>query len=548
MKRKELRKKMMAIGMSLCMAAGLAACGQEGADAAGTQETAKAQESGTEAQNGADDGVETADVWLEGDPVEISIAIWNADEAFAGDEVLSTIEEKLNIRIKPMNVTWDDYTQKIQLWASSGSLPDVFVGDFRNTISYPQWADQGVIRAIPEELSAYPTLEAYLEGQAAQDAKLGGVLYCIPRQTYPSQEWTCIDRIICYRWDLAQKAGIEKEPENWEEFMDMMTAIMEADPDGTGIGGMTSSDKNLVGGMLMPYASPIVAEGGSGFKWVEAEDGLYKPAYFVENTVAGFQLARDMYDAGVIEKDIALTTNQSAEEKFLQGKSAAIVISGGFGNKYDKMARYWKDVHGTEYLEDVKALDLMPDVNGNKTYPVWGYAWSESYINAAVDDVKLDRILRLYDYLLSDEGAFLSTYGPEGELYDLEEGRVVMHDENAVPSDTYPSCGALYVLARWNPSTYDERFVSSWPHAYTEVDQKLVKQAATVEIPAYNQRCTQLVMEQGIGFTINFNDDFLNIMTGDEPVEEMWEALCEQYEADGLSEMIAQVNQALAEE
>ena len=524
--------------MSMMLAATLAACGSQSDTSATVQENAG---TGTEAEGASEPGTTE-------EPIEISIAIWNADEAFAGDEVLSQIEEKLNIKIKPMNVTWDDYMQKIQLWASSGSLPDVFAGDFRNNSTYSQWANQGVIKAIPEDLSAYPNLEAYLQGQAAQDAKLGGTLYCIPRQTYPSQEWTCVDRIICYRWDLAQKAGITKEPENWQEFQDMMKAIIAADPDGTGVGGLTASDKNLVGGIVMPYASPIVEENGAAFKWVETEDGTFKPAYFTEDVVAGFQLARDMYESGVIEKDIALTANQSSEEKFLQGKSAAIVIAGGFGSRYSNTARYWKDVHGTEYLDDVKALNLMPDKNGKKSYPMWGYAWSESFINASVSDEKLDKILQLYDYLLSDEGALLSTYGPEGELYDMKDGKVTLHNPDAMVKDTYPSTDALAVLARWNPSSYDSRFVATSPEEYSAVDRSLVEQAKEVKIPEYNQRCTQLVMELGIDFGISFNDDFLNIMTGTEPVEEMWAEIVKGYEANGLEDMIQQVNDALAAE
>lgn len=538
MKKSKLWKKAAAIVMSMMLAAPLAACGSQSDTSATAQENAG---TGTETEGASVSGTTEA-------PTEISIAIWNADEAFAGDEVLSQIEEKLNIKIKPMNVTWDDYMQKIQLWASSGSLPDVFAGDFRNNSTYSQWANQGVIRAIPEDLSAYPNLEAYLQGQAAQDAKLGGTLYCIPRQTYPSQEWTCVDRIICYRWDLAQKAGITKEPENWQEFQDMMKAIIAADPDGTGVGGLTASDKNLVGGIVMPYASPIVEENGAAFKWVETEDGTFKPAYFTEDVVAGFQLARDMYESGVIEKDIALTANQSSEEKFLQGKSAAIVIAGGFGSRYSNTARYWKDVHGTEYLDDVKALNLMPDKNGKKSYPMWGYAWSESFINASVSDEKLDKILQLYDYLLSDEGALLSTYGPEGELYDMKDGKVTLHNPDAMVKDTYPSTDALAVLARWNPSSYDNRFVATSPEEYSAVDRSLVEQAKEVKIPEYNQRCTQLVMELGIDFGISFNDDFLNIMTGTEPVEEMWAEIVKGYEANGLEDMIQQVNDALAAE
>ena len=538
MRKSKLWKKAAAIVMSMMLAASLAACGSQSDTSATAQENAG---TGTETEGASVSGTTEA-------PTEISIAIWNADEAFAGDEVLSQIEEKLNIKIKPMNVTWDDYMQKIQLWASSGSLPDVFAGDFRNNSTYSQWANQGVIRAIPEDLSAYPNLEAYLQGQAAQDAKLGGTLYCIPRQTYPSQEWTCVDRIICYRWDLAQKAGITKEPENWQEFQDMMKAIIAADPDGTGVGGLTASDKNLVGGIVMPYASPIVEEIGAAFKWVETEDGTFKPAYFTEDVVAGFQLARDMYESGVIEKDIALTANQSSEEKFLQGKSAAIVIAGGFGSRYSNTARYWKDVHGTEYLDDVKALNLMPDKNGKKSYPMWGYAWSESFINASVSDEKLDKILQLYDYLLSDEGALLSTYGPEGELYDMKDGKVTLHNPDAMVKDTYPSTDALAVLARWNPSSYDSRFVATSPEEYSAVDRSLVEQAKEVKIPEYNQRCTQLVMELGIDFGISFNDDFLNIMTGTEPVEEMWAEIVKGYEANGLEDMIQQVNDALAAE
>lgn len=538
MRKSKLWKKAAAIVMIMMLAASLAACGSQSDTSATAQENAG---TGTETEGASVSGTTEA-------PTEISIAIWNADEAFAGDEVLSQIEEKLNIKIKPMNVTWDDYMQKIQLWASSGSLPDVFAGDFRNNSTYSQWANQGVIRAIPEDLSAYPNLEAYLQGQAAQDAKLGGTLYCIPRQTYPSQEWTCVDRIICYRWDLAQKAGITKEPENWQEFQDMMKAIIAADPDGTGVGGLTASDKNLVGGIVMPYASPIVEENGAAFKWVETEDGTFKPAYFTEDVVAGFQLARDMYESGVIEKDIALTANQSSEEKFLQGKSAAIVIAGGFGSRYSNTARYWKDVHGTEYLDDVKALNLMPDKNGKKSYPMWGYAWSESFINASVSDEKLDKILQLYDYLLSDEGALLSTYGPEGELYDMKDGKVTLHNPDAMVKDTYPSTDALAVLARWNPSSYDSRFVATSPEEYSAVDRSLVEQAKEVKIPEYNQRCTQLVMELGIDFGISFNDDFLNIMTGTEPVEEMWAEIVKGYEANGLEDMIQQVNDALAAE
>lgn len=479
---------------------------------------------------------------------EITIAFWNADEAFAGDEVLSTVEDTLGIKITPMNITWDDYTQKIQLWASSGSLPDVFVGDFRNSKTFTEWATQGVIKAIPEDLSAYPNLEEYMADDAiVGSAKVDGAVYCIPRKSYPSQNWTAMDREIAYRWDLAQEAGITEEPATWEEFDAMIQAIIKADPEGTGIQGMTACTKGLFASMFLPYASSVICDQGIGYKWVQAEDGLYKPAYFVEDVLPAFQLMRDMYENGTIETDIALTNNQSSREKFLQGKSAAILFGGGVGSdNYNNVAKYWESVHGTDYLEDVKVLDLMPDKEGNLSYCMTDYAWSESYISSGVDDAKLDKILKLYDYLLSPEGGIYTTYGPEGELYDLVDGAVKLHDGVDLLG-TYPSIGALKDLAKWAPNAYDESYATDWPDEYNEINRNRAEQAAEVEVPEYNSECTEKVKALGIDLSINLEDDTIAIMTGADSVEDMWNALVEQYQSKGLDDAIAQVNDALAE-
>ena len=487
------------------------------------------------------DGKENID-----EKMEITVAFWDVDEAFVGDEVLSSVEERFQIRLKPVQMVWDDYKQKIERWAATGSLPDLFIGDFRNSPLGLQWVEQGLLQEIPEELSKYPNLENYLKQvMESGEATIGGKLYCIPRQTYPSQEWTSIDRIIAYRWDLAKAAGITKEPENWEEFQEMILAIIEADPEGKNIEGMTSTGAGRIAGIILPYSSCLAAAEGTVFHWIRCEDGIYRPAYFAEDLTKAFQLGRDMYTSGVIEKDVVLQTSQSAEEKFLTGKNAAIQYDGGFGGEYSKMSSLWKEYHENDYTEDVKALRLMPDQNGNKTYPVWGYAWSESYINANVGQEKLDKILQLYDYLLSDEGAFFTSYGPEGELYEIVDGKVQMYDDGAIVSDKYPSCGVLGILVRWNPSSYDDRFAAGIPETYNQVNYDLAREAKAVKIPDHENECIQIMREKKIDFGIKNESDFLRIMTGTEPVEEMWEEIYEEYEEKGLQKVIDTVNEEM---
>ncbi|MCM1188937.1 MAG: extracellular solute-binding protein [bacterium] len=481
-----------------------------------------------------------------GERMKISVAFWNAEEALAGDGVLDAIEEKFQVELEPFNMTWNDYYQKVDRWASTDSLPDLFVGDFRNSKAYYQWIQQGLLCAVPKDLSDYPNLESYLDGmEETQSLLVDGMLYCIPRQTYPAQEWTSIDRVLVYRWDLAQRAGIRKEPENWEEFQKMILAIVETDPEGKGIQGMTAGSAGMLTGWLLPYASSIAASNDSGFYWKKDEDGICKPAYFVDDMTAAFQLARDMYEAGVIERDIIQETENGAREKFLQGEYAAILYSGGFGTVYNNVGKYWEEVHGRGFTEDVRALGLMPDVNGNKAYPIWGYAWSESYISSKVEEDKLDKILQIYDYLLSEEGAFFAAYGPEGEFYEIEDGRARLCDSEADVTARYPSCAMLSTLVRWDISLYDDRFPSTIPEDCVQVNYELFQEAREAPIPEYEPECRRIMREEQIEFSLDLNNDFLSIMTGTRPVEEMWEEIKRGYEEKGLQEMIDTVNSRL---
>ncbi len=295
------------------------------------------------------------------------------------------------------------------------------------------------------------------------------------------------------------------------------------------------------------YASSIAVADGTQFFWKMDQDGLYKPVYFTDDLIPAFQLGRELYTSGVIEQDAMMQTVNSAQEKFLRGECAAILYSGGFGGVYGNLGIPWKEYHDRDFLEDVKALGLMQDRNGNKTYPIWGYAWSESYISAKVDEEKRDRILQIYDFLLSDEGAFLSTYGPEGDLYEIVDGRVVMYDPEVYVAGKYPSCGVFAALVRWNPGRYDDRFPGTIPSAYDERDYELMQQAEAIPIPEYEPRCSSIMKEAQIDFTIQVGEDFVRIMTGSEPVEEMWEEIRQEYEEAGLENVIRTVNERMRE-
>lgn len=535
-------------------AATLAGCGgnmdapAEGEDTG--KEPAVNQEEQTEPETG--EAVQTDDF---SEHMDISLAFWDVEAYFSGtrdDKVLKTLEEKFNVTFVPQNVTWDDYGQKLQLWAASDSLPDIFAGGERSKASFAKWAKEGLLKEIPADLSNYENLAEYMNSPELPTCQVDGKTYCIFRQTYPEQAFTVKDRTLIYRWDLAQEAGITKEPENWDEFRKMTKAIIEADPEGKGIQGLTSTNYGWLTGIFFPYTMPLAATGGVTFYWEDNGDGTYVPSYLAgeepgDKALPVWQLLRDMYTEGTIEKDIAVITSAQAVEKFLQGTNAALIIDGSTDNVYQKIGKYWSDIYGEEFLDDIKFLGLMENQNGEEAYPIWDYAWSESYISSHVDDAKLNRILAIYDYLLSEEGTLLSTCGIEGESYSVDaEGKISYEEFGGTPAEVFSSINVFSILVNWvSGKNGAENFPSVVPQEYIDIDNARVEAARAVTIPEYNYDCTTafIGLESELSFTTE--DDMLTIMTGTEDVEKMWNDIIERYKAAGLEQAIEKVNEAV---
>lgn len=527
-------KRFAALALSTLMAAGLfAGCG---APASGS-----APASGTGAVSSSQQ---------ESALVEVSVAIWGADDGLAdpNDPILKRIEEETGVRLVPQNVTWDDSSQKIQLWATNGQLPDIFAGDFVAQSFYGSWIEQGVIRALPEDLSAYPNLAEHMQMERAQAAARDGKLYMIPRTTYGDITYSVLDRNVVYRWDLAQAAGITKEPETYEEFCDMIKAIIEADPEGKNISGMTQALPELIGGFVYPYAGIIDK------KWVADEEGRFVPSYFADRDalVSAMQFARDMYTDGVIEKDIALAKLETSKEKYLQGQSAAMVFAwSGPAGLESQIGKDYDALYGEgSFQEDNRIAKLYPSEDGNSYYFVDTEAWSESYISAQVDDEKMAAICRLFDFLYSEEGRRLVYCGIEGEDYDVVDGEVVMKDGvDLMEKYTFKNVNSnIADLAMWNPEYWDSEYPSTISEEYRALNTARHEDAVqNGTLPAYYDSVLFLSTPLKDAFVYNTNDDLLQVMMGSDPVEKMVDDLLANYETKGLSDMLAEVNAKAAE-
>ena len=71
--------------------------------------------------------------------------------------------------------------------------------------------------------------------------------------------------------------------------------------------------------------------------------------------------------------------------------------------------------------------------------------------------------------------------------------------------------------------------------------------ARKMEIPACDYECTKIFYELGTDFSFDINNIFQRIMTGTQPVEEVWEEIIQEYKNNGLMEVIDKVNKVCKE-
>lgn len=488
------------------------------------------------------------------EPMEISVAFWDADAEvakIAKDPISQEVLKKFNITLKPVNTTWDDYGQKIQMWAASDQLPDIFAIDAIGTQYQRKWVEQGVVKALPD-LSAYPNLAKYFEAPDINGLSVDGKFYTVPRRMFPSVDWSALDRTVLYRWDLAQKAGITKEPETWDEFKAMLAAIVKNDPEGKKITGITANQVKMIGGLFWLYGNPVATSDGSGsdFKWIK-EDGKFIPAVFSKNALPALQNMRDMFDNGLIDPDIALTKSDDAYDKFVSGKAAALLGGGGFinynQNVYEKR---WKISNpDVDVTKSIKALKPLVGPNGERNHAIFKTYWSESYFSGKISDEKMARIMALYDYVLSPEGKELLIYGKEGIDYKLENGKKVMIEKGSL-NEKYPAMAFLRNLVAYETS--DSYTLDSPAIGNEAIRKEGVEYIDWVlnntKVPEYDIRLTYMSTPTKDKFTVLDHDDLLNVMLSKDPVEKVWGDIVKSYKAKGLDKMIEEVNAKAKEE
>ncbi|WP_422656909.1 extracellular solute-binding protein [Paenibacillus sp. EC2-1] len=491
-----------------------------------------------------------------GNPLTISISFWDIGRDFEKkDAVLQKLEHDFNITFKPIQVSQTDHEEKFKVWAASGNFPDLFAHSLviNSPGIYADWIKQNLIRPLPSDLSKYPNVYKIAQIPDTLALRREKKLYMLPRIAYPTNDLWMMERIVFVRQDWMDHLQ-RTDPRNFEEFAALLESFTKDDPDGNGLQdtvGLTAASMNYLSWIFSPTFPQFAAN-----QWVQ-ENNEWIPYYASQKMEQVALQFRQLYQSEGLDPNFFLMKEDDAIAKFTQGKAGALVYK-GTPESMSKLVELWnKSNPKQDFYDAVKILHLWPAEDGNRYFYVAPTYSTESYFSANVNEEKMDRILQLYDYLLSPEGKKLMQYGIEGKDYvEIDDQIVITRPREASGQPVsiqklYPSTNTLHSLASWglertypldemNKIKYGERNIL----ACLEEMRWLLRNARATPFK-YSIISLSTPHKDNISASINPLEDLTEVALSTEDPIKLWRENIKTYNQMGLQQAIREVNEKL---
>ena len=326
--------------------------------------------------------------------VDISIAYWYSYSPAEDDELKRFIEDKLGITIHYENVSGYDWDVEYNRMFSSGEIPDIFISDYLGYGAYSDLISRGLVRPVPSDLEAYPSLREHMEDpyfDYFRDDE--GIMYCIPRIGFEDEYMWGLNRVFLVRKDWMERLSIGM-PSSYDEFRAMLEAFRDGDPDGNGLDDTIALDIENANKIEALYLGIDPCFSNIERGWIY-ENGCWMPVWCSERMGDILWYFDDLYESGLLNPDFAYMSDIQAIADFMTGRTGCLAYP-----YFQLLKLYGED---EEFFSDSVAIMHPWAVDGTEYRFTTVNHWSEIYISGAIGDEKAERIYALLDYLLSDE-------------------------------------------------------------------------------------------------------------------------------------------------
>ncbi|MCR8632161.1 extracellular solute-binding protein [Paenibacillus radicis (ex Xue et al. 2023)] len=318
--------------------------------------------------------------------------------------IIEELNKKLNIDLKIEWVPSANYPEKLNVLAAANNFPDVF---YMTNTEYVKWQERNVFMDVKPELSKYPNITKYIPEVSLQHFNPKDKYYGIPFYYQEARD------SLAMRKDWLDKLGL-KAPETIDEFYEVTKAFATKDPDGNGKQDTVGFSMEISPGGAFGFkgtANYLTASFGLANKW-KLDNGKLVPMQVQSKELKDFiGFMRKAYAEGVLDKDFPILKSRDSLNKLEAGKSGVANVN---------PQQLYIETLPPLMKVDPKAelVQILPPKGPSGKSGMPGDPTSDKIvINSKLDPKKQQRILKMMDYLLSDEGYDLVKHGIEGVHY-----------------------------------------------------------------------------------------------------------------------------------
>lgn len=458
-----------------------------------------------------------------GKPYEFTIfrTTWtNIDEE--NDIVIQELNRRLNIKIRIMSSPYETWKEKYNLLMSSDNVPDISVTTGPGTLSFNEWARQGKYLDITDLYNEYcPNVRKNVSDELIDKVKLKGRLYGIPRPTVS-------DRALVIRADWLENLNLSMPGDVYELYA-VLKAFTYNDPDRNGqqdTYGLLGEDTfTAFQDVFEAFGCPLTPDQGT--HWYVDDNGNLSTILTHPNIKEAIKFLRKLYVEKLLDPEWMLTKSQAFLEKLRAGKAGCTSTS------LTTALTMEIDMKKTDpNVRFEPARDIVgPNGEFQQAYQEGWYMMASISSNAE----KPEKLLELLDYCMTEEGYRLLRYGIAGITYILEDGKIVINEEEAIKHGLINGHAFISMMS---PARYimpeNERTMKYFDILKAKFDGPF-KPNIPEEIPSLNE----VTIKQGSDM---IRDMVASIISGEGNVDEEWDKMVNLWMKTGGEQLLTEVN------
>lgn len=353
---------------------------------------------------------------------------WKADDAYS-----RKICDKFNVQINPTSYSWADWDSQVWGPVNADNLTDVFHFDldsYNFFNSYVFWAEGGVTKPLPSDLSKWPNVKDVIEKASnVENFYIDGKLYGIPVLKDISDLDTDYSPFTyVYRRDWAKALNVYQEDDiyTWDQFVELLRAFYSK-PE------VQSGDMAALADVEWGYPSIInfYKQAPHCFS-IDEQTQKVVSTYTTKKYLEGLDLAKQWTsgNAKYYGYDQYNANDGDVNKQFVAGRVGVFYENLSLGNyttlREGVFAR--DEITTKEQLDDATAIMKVKGPDGKYALEGTENWFSTIFFSSDISDEKMEKILDILDWTLSEEGTMMAAYGFENYDYVIEDGEVVLQE------------------------------------------------------------------------------------------------------------------------